>query len=111
MIWQLPKQAPSSQGSDALRVSATSVLRGHQARLWDAKFVGDLLVSASEDCTCRCAQSVTHILANSDRGIYWQLVPAEWLKDTVFLQPLRTPRVWSHGYRACAEQSLLSKFT
>ena len=92
MIWQLPKQAPSSQGSEALRVSATSVLRGHQARLWDVKFVGDLLVSASEDCTCRCAQSVTHILANSDHvqdflGIYWQLVPAEWLKNTVFLQP------------------------
>lgn len=64
MMWQLPKQAPISQSSEALSISATSVLTGHQARLWDAKFVGNLLVSASEDCTCRCAQTVAHMLAN-----------------------------------------------
>ena len=67
MIWHLPKQAPSSQSSEALSISATSVLTGHQARLWDAKFVGNFLVSASEDCTCRCAQNVTRMLADQIR--------------------------------------------
>ena len=53
MIWQLPEQAHSPADSGTSSLEAASVLTGHQARLWDAKFAGDLVITASEDCTCR----------------------------------------------------------
>lgn len=56
MIWQLPEQARGSADSSTVMMEATSVLTGHQARLWDAKFAGGLVITASEDCTCRCVQ-------------------------------------------------------
>ena len=56
MIWQLPEEPHGSADSSTVVVEATSVLIGHQARLWDAKIAEDLVVTASEDCTCRCFQ-------------------------------------------------------
>ncbi len=54
MIWQLPEQAHDPADSGPAMMEAASVLTGHLARLWDAKFAGDLVITASEDCTCRC---------------------------------------------------------
>lgn len=55
MIWQLPEEAHGRSGSDTVTMRASSVLTGHQARLWDATFAGELVITASEDCTCRFA--------------------------------------------------------
>ena len=53
MLWPLPDLAEAPQQRGPVTVSASRVLTGHQARLWDAKFCGELIVTASEDCTCR----------------------------------------------------------
>lgn len=45
------------------------VLRGHSTRLWDVAFAGDVLVTASEDCTARCGSSFgNHPLSQFSRG-------------------------------------------
>ena len=42
-----------------VELSAAHVSYGHGARLWDVQFSGGLVVSASEDCTCRRVALVT----------------------------------------------------
>ena len=53
MLWRLPDPAEALEQRGPVTVSASRVLTGHQARLWDAKFCGELIITASEDCTCR----------------------------------------------------------
>ena len=53
MLWPLPDLAESPQQRGPVTVSASRVLTGHQARLWDAKFCGEVIITASEDFTCR----------------------------------------------------------
>ena len=84
MIWQLPEQAPGSAETGTSMMEAASVLTGHQARLWDAKFAGDLVVSASEDCTCRCVLSLhcPHV-RDSHHGVkHMPTTTAKALPDT-----------------------------
>ena len=57
MIWQLPKQAQGFSDSGAATMEPSSVLTGHHARLWDAIFAEGFVITASEDCTCRCVSS------------------------------------------------------
>ena len=53
MLWPLPDLAQAAEQGGPIPVSASSVLTGHQARLWDITFCGELIITASEDCTCR----------------------------------------------------------
>ena len=53
MLWMLPNLAEALEQRDPVTISASTVLTGHQARLWDAQFCGELIITASEDCTCR----------------------------------------------------------
>ncbi len=46
-------QRGSSIAADANAAEPRLVLRGHGTRLWDVAFSGDMLVTASEDCTAR----------------------------------------------------------
>ena len=56
----------------AVELAAARVSYGHGARLWDVQFCGGLVVSASEDCTCRQLRSPTQAFAR------WRTVaPAE----------------------------------
>ena len=53
-LWELPDRDPGDTAESApMILSAAMVLHGHQARLWDVQFLGDLVISGSEDCTCR----------------------------------------------------------
>ena len=53
-----PAEAAEATGKP-VELSAAHVSYGHGARLWDVQFSGGLVVSASEDCTCRRVALVT----------------------------------------------------
>ena len=77
MLWPLPDLAEGPQQRGPVTVSASRVLTGHQARLWDAKFCGEVIITASEDCTCRLGVQIAqecdaHICHHSRRPILHQ---------------------------------------
>ena len=51
-VWALPDEAPNANDKPVTLV-AMRILYGHEARVWDVRFWGGLVISASEDCTCR----------------------------------------------------------
>ena len=51
-VWALPDEAPNAYEKPVTLV-AMRILYGHEARVWDVRFWGSLVISASEDCTCR----------------------------------------------------------
>ena len=50
-------QQRSSTAAESDAAEPRLVLRGHSTRLWDVAFAGDVLVTASEDCTARYSDS------------------------------------------------------
>lgn len=66
MLWPLPDLAQAAEQRGPAPVSASRVLTGHQARLWDITFCGELIITASEDCTCRSGvRTAQHCSAHS----------------------------------------------
>ncbi len=51
-LWALPGEDPSNDSSPVL-LTPVRILYGHGARVWDVNFMGDLVISGSEECTCR----------------------------------------------------------
>ncbi|KAK9815448.1 hypothetical protein WJX72_003842 [[Myrmecia] bisecta] len=56
-------------------LASAGVLYGHTARLWDMQFAGPLLITASEDCTCRLwdrasGEQLTVLQGHRGRGVW-----------------------------------------
>ena len=69
-VWDIPwpQSAPASAEAPPKALQARHVLGRHGARVWDIAFGderGDALLTAGEDCLCRCAQPVTAISSDS----------------------------------------------
>ncbi|BDA49006.1 probable WD repeat-containing protein 6 at N-terminal half [Coccomyxa sp. Obi] len=57
-LWALPEENPSDSSSPVL-LTPVRILYGHGARVWDVNFLGDLVISGSEECTCRVWRGTT----------------------------------------------------
>ena len=55
-LWSMPEavETPGDKSAQPQVVKATHVLWGHTGRLWDIAFGDSIIVTASEDCSCRC---------------------------------------------------------
>ena len=54
-LWDISLSDRSALSAGVSPTMERLVLRGHTSRLWDLQFAGRTLVTASEDCTARCA--------------------------------------------------------
>ncbi len=55
-LWAVPEEDPSDTSSPVL-LTPVRILYGHGARVWDVNFMEDLVISGSEECTCRQAHT------------------------------------------------------
>ncbi|XP_062515131.1 tRNA (34-2'-O)-methyltransferase regulator WDR6-like isoform X2 [Corticium candelabrum] len=94
--------------------SLVSVLYGHTARVWDAQFVSNYVVSVGEDATCRIWDSTSQRLClhtftgHKGRGI-WSLAVNETLQIAATGGGDTSIRLWSlKDFSKEAEQSSVS---